>query len=226
MNTSPESQQSFNRTKEDGKVSLFDLVLLVLKNGRLLLVLTVLFGILGLVIAITSDAEYTTSATLLCESETEGSMGSMGNLSLLRGLGLNLGGGSMGLTPETYPDILLSREVRLAVVRDSFYFTELGKKTNYVEYATRPTLMGTIKRNTIRLPGRIMATLSNTNAVTNRAFANLLEAGFRRGGFSGLGSGRLLARELKAPIISRMLLKRLLGFFSSVLRTILSKLDG
>ncbi len=92
----------------DDKASLFDLVLLVLKNGRLLLVLTVLFGMLGLFIAITAEAEYTTSATLICESETDQSMSGMGNLSLLRGLGLNLGSGSMGLTAETYPDILSS----------------------------------------------------------------------------------------------------------------------
>ena len=166
-----EQASSPNIQDEDDKASLFDLALLVLKNGRLLLVLTMLFGVLGLFIAITADAEYTTSTTVICESETDQSVSGMGNLSLLRGLGLNLGGGSMGLTAETYPDILLSREVRLAVVRDSFFFPELGKKTSYVEFATRPTLMGAIKRNTIRVPGRIIAALSNTTAATAPAGA-------------------------------------------------------
>ena len=126
-----------------------------------------LFGVLGLVIAITSEAEYSTSTTLICESETDTPTGGMGNLSLLRGLGLNFGSGGTGVTPDTYPDILMSREVRLAVVRDTFSFPTLGKRAPYVEYALRPTLMKTIKKHTIRLPGRIMASLSGTVPSTN-----------------------------------------------------------
>lgn len=146
--------------------SLFDVLLIVLRNRRTVLILTAVFGIMGLAIAITADPEYTASATLVSENEIEGGVGGMGNLSLLRGIGLNLASGTSGLTPETYPDVLLSREVRLAVVRDSFYFAELGKRTTFVEYAIRPTLTSTIKRNTIRVPGRIMAALSNgTSAV-------------------------------------------------------------
>ena len=63
----------------------------------------------------------------------------------------------------------MSREVRLAVLRDTFSFPTLGKRAPYVEYALRPTLMKTIKKNTIRLPGRIMASLSGTTPVTTPA---------------------------------------------------------
>lgn len=146
------------------EASLVDLLLIVLRNGRLILVTVAIFGILGLLIAIFSTSEYTASATVIRESETEGAMGAMGGLSLLRGIGLNLGSGSMGLTAEAYPDILLSREVRLAVARDTFYFSELGKSTSFTEYATRQTLMGAIKRNTIRLPGRILESMSSSTA--------------------------------------------------------------
>lgn len=136
------------------------MVLMLFKHIRIVVVMTILIGVIGLVIALTAAPYYTTSATVISESEADGQIGAAGGLSLLRGLGLGLSGGASGITPETYPDILMSREVRLAVVRDTFYFPALGKRTTYVEYAMRPTLLKTIKRNTIRVPGRIIAALS------------------------------------------------------------------
>ena len=117
-------------------------------------------GIVGIAIAIVSDAEYTSSALLIGESEDGGSLNQVKGLSLLQGLGLSLNSPAAGLTMDIYPDVLLSREVRLAVVRDSFYFRELGKKTSFVEYANRPTLGRTIKRYTIWLPSRMLEKMS------------------------------------------------------------------
>ncbi|MFK7847033.1 MAG: Wzz/FepE/Etk N-terminal domain-containing protein [Rhodothermales bacterium] len=178
--THNKSNGSYSHTPSnngDGSTaSLFDVLLLVLRNRRLVLILIAVFGVMGLAIAITADPEYTASATLISENEPEGGMGGIGNLSLLRGIGLNLASGASGLTPETYPDVLLSREVRLAVVRDSFYFAELGKRTTFVEYAIRPSLMSTIKRNTIRVPGRIMAALSNSGAPANNTNTTTVSA--------------------------------------------------
>jgi capsule polysaccharide export protein KpsE/RkpR len=61
------------------------------------------------------------------------------------------------LTPQAYTEILSSREVRLAVVRDTFYFAGEDRTTTFVDYIDRPPgLVGVILKYTIGLPGTIM----------------------------------------------------------------------
>lgn len=74
----------------------------------------------------------------------------------MQGLGLDLGGGSAGLTPASYPEIATSREVRLAVARDTFSFSQTGRRTTFVEHVTRPAgLIDRGLRYTLWLPWTI-----------------------------------------------------------------------
>lgn len=143
-------------------VSLIDLLLIVVRNQRLILVCAGAFAVLGVLIALFSARDYTSSAKLIREVESEASAQSFGgNLSFLRGMGLNLGGSSAGLTPDAYPDIVKSREVRLAVVRDTFYFPDLGREMSYVEYANQDPGLGELLIDyTVRLPWTIKDKLS------------------------------------------------------------------
>ena len=124
---------------EEEEISLIDVLLIVVRNQRLILVCAGIFAVLGVMVALFSSRAYTSSAKLIREAESEASAQSFGggNLSFLRGMGLNLGGSSAGLTPDAYPDIVKSREVRLAVVRDTFYFPDMGQEMTYVDYANR-----------------------------------------------------------------------------------------
>ena len=70
--------------------SLFDVVLLLMKHHRLILFFALGFGVLGLILAITSNAEYTASATLVIEHENDAPMGATGNFSLLNTFGIKL----------------------------------------------------------------------------------------------------------------------------------------
>ncbi|MEE9161537.1 MAG: hypothetical protein V3U35_01080, partial [Candidatus Neomarinimicrobiota bacterium] len=76
-----------------------------------------------------------------------------------RGLGLNLGF-SQGLTPETYPAVLRSREVQLAVARER-YFISGQDSTTFVEYVSRQAgtlvaILEAVSDYTIGLPGKVM----------------------------------------------------------------------
>jgi capsular polysaccharide biosynthesis protein len=120
----------------------------------------VILTVIGLVVAVFSSAEYTSSATVIREAGAEGGLGSLGGLSALRGFGLSIGGASGGLTPEAYPDILQSAEVRLAVAQDTFYFSELGRRATFVEYVeAESSVLGFIKQYTIGLPGLILSSI-------------------------------------------------------------------
>ncbi|MBX2819873.1 MAG: hypothetical protein KTR29_09340 [Rhodothermaceae bacterium] len=144
-------------------ISLIDILLIVVRNKRMILMCAGAFAVLGVLVALLSAREYTSSAKLIREAESEASAQSFGggNLSFLRGMGLNVGGSSAGLTPDAYPDIVKSREVRLAVVRDTFYFPDQGREMTYVEYTNRPPGFGELLVDyTIRLPWTIKDKLS------------------------------------------------------------------
>jgi len=147
--------------EEEDEISLLDMLLVLARNRTLILKTLGVFLVLGLLIAVFSSAEYTSSATLIRET-TEGASTNLGGLaSLGRGLGLSVGGATKGLTAEAYPDILKSREVRLAVVRDNYYFRDVGDSLSLTEYFQRKKsifskMVPTLKEYTIGLPGKIL----------------------------------------------------------------------
>lgn len=148
--------------EEEEDISLIDVALIVVRNQRLIITCAGLFAVLGVLFALFSARQYTSTAKLIRETESEASSQSFGgNLSFLRGMGLNLGGSSAGLTPDAYPDIVKSREVRLAVVRDTFYFPDQGQQMTYVAYANRAPGFGELVGDyTIRLPWTIKELIS------------------------------------------------------------------
>lgn len=148
--------------EDEEEVSLIDILLVVVRNQRLILICAGIFAVLGVLLALFSTRQYTSSAKLIREAESEASAQSFGgNLSFLRGMGLNLGGSSAGLTPDAYPDIVKSREVRLAVVRDTFYFPDAGQEMTFVAYVNQDSGFGELLVDyTLRLPWTIKDKLS------------------------------------------------------------------
>lgn len=157
-----DSQHQAFRSRED-YVSLVDLLLIVLERRRLVLWTTVLMTVCGGVYAILATESYVSNATVIREASGETpSLGSMGGLSALQGFGMNLGLHSGGLTPSAYPKVLESREVRLAVARDTFYFPDVGREMTLVEYANQPPgVGGMVLKYTLKLPWTLKEMLAD-----------------------------------------------------------------
>ncbi|MCH7576059.1 MAG: hypothetical protein IIA59_13190 [Candidatus Marinimicrobia bacterium] len=155
----PEANDAVRETSDI--FSLLDVLLLIARNRRLVLKISGSVMGIALAVAIFSPAQYTASAKIIREVET-GSGSGLSGLDALRGLGLSFGGGSIGLSPESYPEIIRSREVRLAVANTVYTFDDLGKSMTFVEYYSRPPglLKGFAKgvvNVTIKLPSTIMS---------------------------------------------------------------------
>ncbi|MCS3826455.1 uncharacterized protein involved in exopolysaccharide biosynthesis [Salinibacter ruber] len=150
-----EGHPGYTGPPREDEVSLLD-ILLVLARHKTLIVRTVLvFTLLGVTYALLAPEEYTSSATVVREVQEGGSGGLPGGISggALSGLGINLGGGASGLTPSAYPDVLQSRAVRLAVVRDTFRFPGAERPMTYVDYVNRPAgPLSTVLEYTLFLP--------------------------------------------------------------------------
>ena len=158
----PDKRPPANPAFEEGKtISLLDILLAVVHNRRLIGVTTTICLTFGLLIAVLSPDEFTASASMIRETRTETSGAFAGELSALRGLGISIGGGSVGLTAETYPYILRSREVSLAIVRSEIYFGDVDDSRTLVDFYSSDQgvlklILAGIKKVTISLPGTIM----------------------------------------------------------------------
>lgn len=153
------------RPSAEEEVSLLDIALVVVRNRYLILKVAAAVAVLGLFYAVAVPAEYTSSARLIRES-SEGAGRISGGLSMLRGLGINIGQASSGLSPSLYPEILQGRRVQLAVVRDTFYFADEDTTYSFVDYANEPpglveTVSNRVKRYTLRLPDVLAGMLEN-----------------------------------------------------------------
>lgn len=130
-------------------------ILLVLARHKMLIVRTVLvFALLGVTYALLAPEEFTSEARVVREAQQEsGGLPSGIPGGALSGLGINLGGASSGLTPAAYPDVLQSREVRLAVMRDTFRFPDAERPMTFVDYLNRPAgPLSTVLDYTLFLP--------------------------------------------------------------------------
>lgn len=150
-----------------GEVSLLDLLLVIARQRNLILILFGVITVGGLIYSFVAPIQYRSSARVVREVQVDGPSGISGGLSALRGLGISLGGASSGLSPESYPSILQSREVRLSVARDTFYFPDEGKPMTYVDYVNREgswvgEVVSGVRRYTIGLPSRIVDFFEDT----------------------------------------------------------------
>ena len=161
-----ERSRSRGDDPEEDEISILDLLVVLARKKRTIIRTMLVFGAFGLLIAVFSRSEYTSSATVIREVEDAGGV-SGSALDALRGFGFGLGGATTGLTADAYPDIVRSREVRLAVARDTFQFSGRASAMTFVEYTDRhPGFWRTVARYTIGLPGTIRDALAaNDDAI-------------------------------------------------------------
>jgi uncharacterized protein involved in exopolysaccharide biosynthesis len=128
----------YGPSRED-EVSLLDILLVLARNKTLIVRTVLVFTLLGVTYALLAPEEFTSEARVVREAQTEG--GDLpGGISpgALSGFGINLGGSASGLTPAAFPDVLQSREVRLAVVQDTFRFPDAERPMTFVDYVNQP----------------------------------------------------------------------------------------
>ncbi len=149
--------------RED-EVSLLDILLVLARNKTLIVRTVLVFTLLGVTYALLAPEEFTSEARVVREAQTEGGGSLPGGISsgALSGFGINLGGSASGLTPAAFPDVLTSREVRLAVVRDTFRFPDAEQPMTYVEYVNRPAgPLSTVLDYTLWLPWTLKGALGS-----------------------------------------------------------------
>ena len=132
------------------------------KGRKTIIICTAVFIALGLVAALTMKRTYTVTSTMVPQlgSSRTSSLSSLASLA-----GFDLGTSNMSgaeLSPLVYPQIVSSVPFRLELMYTPVHYakadTAVCMMTYFKEY-TKPTVLGTIKKYTLGLPGVILGAL-------------------------------------------------------------------
>ena len=158
------------RTEEENKlgipqemdtgISFLKIALGLVHHRQVVLAITGVFVVLGLLKALMSPSLYTATALVVREVVSGNISPGLSGRTDFSGLGISLGDRTGGVTPETYPDILRSREVLLAVAKSPFFIEDLDMTMKLIEYYNRPPgpfrrFLRGLKSVTIGLPKTI-----------------------------------------------------------------------
>jgi len=142
-----------------------DLLALVktLWNGRRIVLLSVLSGIiLGVVVAMLSPKEYTATTVIVPQlAEGQSKLGTLGGLAALAGISIDVPVGA-DMSPMAYPQIISSTPFQLELMNTPLYFEKYSMPISFFDYYTKyskPSVLGTISKYTIGLPGVIIESI-------------------------------------------------------------------
>jgi LPS O-antigen subunit length determinant protein (WzzB/FepE family) len=147
----------------DDEIDLMALVKTVW-NGRKTVVMAVIAGaIMGVFVALTSATEYTVSTVMVPQLGAAGQskMGGLGGLAALAGINIDMNQGT-DLSPMVYPQIISSVPFQLELMNTPLNFKDNPKPITLLDYYTKyskPSLLGTIRKYTIGLPGVLIGAI-------------------------------------------------------------------
>ena len=167
-----------NRTEEEiqiikgDEIDIIALIKAIWNDRKTIIYTTIVVMIIGVMIALFSPVKYSASAVLLPQAEggdmTSGSMGKLGALAGLAGIDMGgmLGGTVTTITPDLYPDILMSYPFLDELLKCSFYFEKESENIVLYDKLFADTISGfgsKVLKYTVRLPWTIK------NAITKKS---------------------------------------------------------
>jgi len=162
MSTSENLPQGF----EDDSIDLIALLKQIYQGRKLIILSAVAAAVLGVVVALATPNTYTSGATFI--PQTRGDSKPSSSLSGLASLaGINLGGigGGSDIPPTLYPQIISSVPYKLDLLDESIEAKgQITLLSDYLAEDTGSSVLGTIKKYTIGLPGTILSALRGSTS--------------------------------------------------------------
>lgn len=131
--------------------------------GRKTILICLLVGtVLGVFVAITTPAEYTATTIMVPQTGSKSSAGGLSGLAALAGIDLGTSAQGGEMSPVLYPQIVSSTPFKLELMNTPIKFKDIDKPVSLFDYSTKykkTSVLGTIKKYTIGLPGVIISAI-------------------------------------------------------------------
>lgn len=155
--------------KNEDEIDLVEIVQKLWRNRKFIIKVTVVFAVLGFIVAISTPNVYTASCTMVPQTGQKSTGGSLGGLAAMAGI--NLGSLSSGevLSPTVYPKIMTNINFQKELIYSKFHFKGVTEPITLYDYYTdkkyqKFSIIGTLKKYTIGLPGVIIGAIKGKPA--------------------------------------------------------------
>lgn len=156
--------------QEETEIDLIEVIRKLWAKRKFILKVTVVFMALGVLIALFSSKEYTAGCTMVPQIGEKTTGGNLSGLAAMAGINLGSNSGGDVLMPNVYPKILSSVPFQKELMQTEIKFEDYEQPVRLLDYYTgeeyrKFSLLGTIKKYTIGLPGLILGALSKEEAI-------------------------------------------------------------
>lgn len=148
---------------EEDEIDLIQLTKTLWKDRRKVIKITIIFMVLGLLVAIFTPSQYSVTTVMVPQVGGKSKLGGLSSLAAMAGVNLNVSGGSE-LSPMVYPEIVQSIPFKKALMQTKLNFRGIDHPVTYYDYYTqyaKPSILGIVKKYTIELTGTIKKALFN-----------------------------------------------------------------
>ncbi|MGD9558774.1 MAG: Wzz/FepE/Etk N-terminal domain-containing protein [Mangrovibacterium sp.] len=155
-------------------IDLLQLVRTTWSGRRTIIIVTIVFAVLGLAVALISPTEYTASAIFVPQQAgAKSQIGSLSGLAAMAGINLNLGSASE-ITPAVYPRILSSESFQLELMQTMLTFHATGPVSLYDYYSkfVNPSPLSYLLKYTAGLPGLLVKAMKGKQTAVSSAQGN------------------------------------------------------
>ncbi len=146
---------------EEDEIDLIQLTKTLWKSRKTVIKVTVIFMILGLLVAILTPPEYQVTTVMVPQVGGKSKLGGLSSLAAMAGVNLNVSGGSE-LSPMVYPEIVKSIPFKKALMQTKLNFQGIDHPVTYYDYYmkyAKAGILGNVLKYTIGLPGTIKKAL-------------------------------------------------------------------
>lgn len=155
--------------QEETEIDLIEVIRKLWAKRKFILKVTVVFMTFGVLIALFSPKEYTAGCTMVPQIGEKTTGGNLSGLAAMAGINLGSNSGGDVLMPNVYPKILSSVPFQKELMQTEIKFEDYEQPVRLLDYYTgeeyrKFSLLGTIKKYTIGLPGLILGALSKEEA--------------------------------------------------------------
>ena len=152
-------------THKDDEIDLSALLKTVFVARRFVIKTTILFAVLGVILALVSPTKYTASAKFVPQLSEGRTNSSLGGLASLAGINLSaiMGSQPQEISPSLYPQIAESIPYRLALLEAKVGSNETSFRNYILDQSSGLAILPLLKKYTIGLPGLLFNKQTDNN---------------------------------------------------------------
>lgn len=164
-------------THKDDEIDLIALLKTVFLARRFVIKTTILFAVLGVVLALVSPTKYTASSTFMPQLSEGQTNSSLGGLASLAGINLSaiMGSQPQEISPSLYPQIAESIPYRLALLEAKVGSNETSFRNYILDQSGGLAILPLLKKYTIGLPGLLLNKQTDNNKIPDSSLFQVTE---------------------------------------------------